>query len=234
VDLDVNGLLDISSAVASYDVNIDVKEADLYKLKFVDYDRNSKLETKARASLRGFDIDKMYGAISLDDTKYIDSRGSYFMDSLDIVLTENYFDTKDVSVNSDFFDVDLKGIVNFSTIANSFKNYVMNYFHVNKWSDKGVKLADNTQDFYVNMTLKDTETLSNCYLVSLQEITQKGNPIDWSLSFRELEGSWWVNIEESSVTFETIGEGEFYYLHDLQNIISSLIYCDIVWKKNSI
>ena len=81
---------------------------------------------------------------------------------------------------------------------------------------------------------KDTETLSNCYLVSLQEITQMGNPIDWSLSFRELEGSWWVNIEESSVTFETIGEGEFYYLHDLQNIISSLIYCDIVWKRNSI
>ena len=81
---------------------------------------------------------------------------------------------------------------------------------------------------------KDTETLSNCYLVSLREITQKGNTIDWSLSFRELEGSWWVNVEESSVTFETIGEGEFYYLHDLQNIISSLIYCDIIWKKNSI
>ena len=168
VDLDVNGLLDISADVASYDVNVDVKEADLYKLKFVDYDRNSKLETKARASLRGFDIDKMYGAISLDDTKYIDSRGSYFMDSLDIVLTENYFDSKDVSVNSDFFDVDLKGIVNFSTIANSFKNYVMNYFHVNKWSDKGVKLADNTQDFYVNMTLKDTETLSRLFMPQLK------------------------------------------------------------------
>ena len=168
IKLDVNGLLDVSADVASYDVNVDVKDANLYKLNVVDYDKNSKLETKARASLRGFNIDKMYGTISLDNTTYVDSRGSYFMDSLDVVLTENYFDSKDVSVNTDFFDMDLKGIVNFTTITNSFKNYVMNYFHVNKWSKKGVKLDDDTQDFYVNMTLKNTETLSRLFMPQLK------------------------------------------------------------------
>ena len=79
---------------------------------------------------------------------------------------------------------------------------------------------------------KETEELSNTYLVSLKETTSRGLKIDWSLCLRELEGSWWVNIEDSSVTFETIGEGEFYYLHDLQNIVSTFLYLDIVWKKN--
>ena len=168
VKLDFNGLLDVSSNVPSYDVNVDVKDANLYKLNVVDYDKNSKLDTKVRAKLRGFDIDRMYGMFSLDNTTYKDSRGSYFMDSLDIVLSENYFDSKDVRVNSDFFDVDIKGIINFKSIVNSFKNYVMNNFHINKWSAKGVKLEDDVQDFYVNMTLKNTETLSRLLMPSLK------------------------------------------------------------------
>ena len=80
---------------------------------------------------------------------------------------------------------------------------------------------------------KKIEELSNTYLVSLKEITSQGHEIDWSLCFRELEGSWWINIEESSVSFETVGEGEFYYLHDLQNIVSTFIYLGIIWKKDS-
>jgi hypothetical protein len=44
----------------------------------------------------------------------------------------------------------------------------MQHFHVDKWSDKGVKLEDNTQDFYVNMTFKDTETLSRLLMPQLK------------------------------------------------------------------
>ena len=166
--LDLDGLLDISEDVPSFDVGLKLKNADMYQLNLLDYDKNSKLTTDVRAKLRGFNLDKMYGTICFDNTQYADSRGSYFMDSLDILLEENYFDSKDVIVKSDFFDLDLKGVVNFASIANSFKNYVMNYFHINKWSDKGVKLKDNTQDFYVNMTLKDTETLSRLLMPQLK------------------------------------------------------------------
>ena len=87
---------------------------------------------------------------------------------------------------------------------------------------------------------KEYQEKSNIYLVSLLENTGKPdsfNPgknliIDWSICIKELEGSWWVNIEDSTVTFETMGEGEFYFLHDLQNIVSSFIYREIVWKNS--
>lgn len=86
---------------------------------------------------------------------------------------------------------------------------------------------------------KEYQEKSNIYLISLLEDTGKPdsfNPrenliIDWSICIKELEGSWWVNIEDSTVTFETMGEGEFYFLHDLQNIVSSFIYQEIVWKN---
>ena len=152
LNVDFNGMMDISSKVPSFDVNVDVRDADLYEMKLLDYDKKSVLSTNVKANLTGLGLDKMYGAISLDNTTYTDSRGDYFMDSLDIQLTENYFDSKDVLITNDFFDMDLKGIINFATIGNSFKNYIMQHFHVDKWSDKGVKLEDNTQDFYVNMT----------------------------------------------------------------------------------
>ena len=86
---------------------------------------------------------------------------------------------------------------------------------------------------------KEYQERSNIYLISLLEDTGKpdsSNPgvnltIDWSVCIKELEGSWWVNIEDSTVSFETMGEGEFYFLHDLQNIVSSFIYQEIVWKN---
>lgn len=167
LDLDFNALMDISADVPSFEILMNVKDADLYALNLLDYDKICKFSTSAKANIRGLKLDEMYGDISLEKTSYVDSRGTYMMDSLNVVLTENYFDSKDIDINCDFFDADLKGIVNFKGLTNSFKNYVMNHFHVNKWSPKGVKLDDNVQDFYVNMTLKNTETLSRLLMPQL-------------------------------------------------------------------
>lgn len=98
----------------------------------------------------------------------------------------------------------------------------------------GIKFTKEILKEISGYSPKDHEEDSNCYLISIIEKTKKGLEIDWSLSIRELEGSWWVNIEESSVSFETVGEGEFYYLHDFQNIISSLTYLDITWKPTTV
>lgn len=167
-NVDFSGLMDISADVPTFDVNIAVKDANLYEMNLLNYDKKSLISTNVKANLTGLGLDKMYGTISLDNTTYVDSRGDYFMDNLDVQLTENYFDSKDVLIINDFFDMDLKGIINFATIGNSFKNYIMKHFHVDKWSGKGVKLEDDTQDFYVNMTFKDTETLSRLLMPQLK------------------------------------------------------------------
>jgi hypothetical protein len=81
---------------------------------------------------------------------------------------------------------------------------------------------------------KEREEEVNHYLVSITEDLKEDLSMIWSLSFRELEGSWWVNIEESSALFETIGEGEFYFVHNLQGILSSFINLDIEIQWNTV
>ena len=164
---DINGLMDISKDIPSYDVRLNVKEADLYALRLSDNDKKMLLSTNVIANLRGTDIDKTYGNISIENTAYTDSRGEYKMDKLDIDITENQFDSKDITLTSDFLDMNISGIFNFSQLGNTFKNYILNYFYVDKWSRKGVKLEDKKQDFFVNLNFKDTETLTRLLMPNL-------------------------------------------------------------------
>lgn len=213
IKLDVSALLDISSELPSYDVSLKIKDANLYKLNLLDYDKKCLLTTDVKANLRGVDLDEMYGYVSFDNTKFVDSRGDYFMDSLDIYMTENYFDSKDVAINSDFFDVDLKGIINFTSITNSFKNYVMNHFHVQKWSDNGVKLNDNVQDFYVNMTLKNTETLSRLFMPQLK-ISDKTN---LTATYTSNKYQLYTTVESDFVTYNDFIFDDIYIKNKTEN-----------------
>lgn len=162
----LEGLMDMSKNVPSFDVRLDVEEADLYALKISDKDKRMLLSTNVTANLRGSDIDKAYGNISVENTTYNDSRGEYKMENLDIDIVESQLD-KDIDVTCDFFDMKVNGIVNFSNLGNAFKNYVLKYFHVNKWSRKGVRLDDSKQDFFVKLNFKNTSTLTRLLMPSL-------------------------------------------------------------------
>lgn len=163
----INGMIDISHEIPSYDISAFIQDADLYGLHLLDNDKTMLFSTKLRAIFNGNRLDNLYGMINLDSTSYYDSRGYYPMKRFHASITENQFDSKDISVSCDFFDMNARGIINFKTIGNSFKNYVLNYFHVPAWSQRGIKLPDNIQDFYLDLNLKNTETLSRLFMPSL-------------------------------------------------------------------
>ncbi len=160
IKTDFVALLDISKTEPSIDLNIDVKDADFNKLGLIGKDKTMVLSTNIDANLRGMGIDNIFGTVVLDNTTLYDSRGSYFMDSMNIVLKENYFDSKDLIVDCDFFDLNVNGIFNFAKLNNTAKNYVRTYFNVANLTKSKSILEDKTQDFYVHLTMKDTETLS--------------------------------------------------------------------------
>ena len=168
LNAELNALLDVSKKEPSFDVKLDLKKADLYKLGLVKKDETMILSTKLNANLRGTDVDKMYGDIALNKTSLRDGRGYYIMDSLNLVLTENHFNSKNVKLDCDFFDLEINGIFNFRNIGNTFKNYVLNYFHINKWTEKGIRLNDENQDFYLSLNFKNTAPLSQFFLPNLK------------------------------------------------------------------
>lgn len=167
VELTLEAMLDVSDVIPDYTVKLDLSKADLYALNLYKKDKTMLLSTKLDAQIKGTDIDKMYGDIHVYNTSLYDSRGHYVLDTLNVSLVENYHDSKNIIVNCDFFDMDVNGVVNFRNFGNTFKNYVLTYFHINKWSDRNVKLKDNTQNFYVNLNFKNTETLSRLLMPNL-------------------------------------------------------------------
>lgn len=98
----------------------------------------------------------------------------------------------------------------------------------------GIKFTKDILHCISGYIPKEREEEVNHYLVSITEDLKEDLSMIWSLSFRELEGSWWVNIEESSALFETIGEGEFYFVHNLQGILSSFINLDLEIQWNTV
>ena len=233
VKLDLDALMDISGDVPSFDVDMEVRDADLYKLNLLDNDKKMLLSTDLKADLRGVDIDKIYGTVSLDSTSYSDSRGTYFMDSLDITITENYFDSKDISLNCDFLDMEMNGIVNFKNITNSFKNYVLNHFYIRKWAKKGVRLKDEEQDFYVNMKLKNTETLSRLLMPELK-ISDNTN-LTATVTFTPDNYMLYTTIESDKITYNDFIFNDIYIKNktDLNKATANLYLKEFVMKEES-
>lgn len=163
----INGMIDISHDIPSYDINAFIQDANLYGLHLLDNDETMLFSTKLKAVFNGNNLDNLYGMINLDSTSYYDSRGYYYMKRFKASITENQFNSKDISVNCDFFDLNASGIISFKTMENSFKNYILNYFYVPAWSQSVVKLSDNMQNFYLDLNLKNTETLSRLFMPSL-------------------------------------------------------------------
>ncbi len=167
IGLDFDGTMDISDEKPSFIVDANIDKADLNRLNILKLNDKMLLTTELKAEFYGSDIDEMLGNVILRNTSYTDNRGTYFMDSLNLTLTNNDFNSKDVRLICDFFNLDIKGIFNFRNIDNTFKNYVLNHFHIDKWTTKGVRLPAENQEFYVNMNLKNTETLSRLLLPNL-------------------------------------------------------------------
>ena len=204
---DLNGLMDMSKEIPSFDVRLNVKEADLHSLKLSDNDNKMLLSTNVNANVRGKSVDKAYGNIKIENTTYTDSRGEYKMNDFDLNITENQFDSKDVTVTCDFFDMNISGIFNFSKLGNTFKNYVLNYFHVNKWANKDVRLEDSKQDFYVNLTFKDTKTLTSLLMPSLVV----SNNTNLTATFTSNNYQLYSTLTSDEISFDRFKINDFYF-----------------------
>ena len=204
VDLNLAAMLDVSDKIPEYDVELNLANIDLYNIGLVK--KKMSLSTEIEAQLKGLDIDGMYGDVRLHNTVLNENGDSYVMDSLNLSLTKNEHDSKDVKLNCDFLDMDVVGVVNFRGIGNTFKNYVLNYFHISQWAEKGVRLEEQQQDFYVNLKLKDTETLSRLLLPELAVSDNTNLTATFTSNTRQL----FSTIESDKLTYNGIVLNDLY------------------------
>ena len=170
-----NGLIDFSDVKQpKSDFEAVIRHADLHSLNIMKGDSVSVLSTTVYANMNGFDIDKLEGVLHLDSTLYRDSRGEYFMRSFDARIVNDNLMQRRINLRNDFFDFEMGGKMNFAHLMMTLNEYGDSFVHFPVFEENLEKFQnyklenDVEQDFFLQLTLKDTRTLSRLFMPTLQ------------------------------------------------------------------
>ena len=173
--LDFNGLIDFQdSKYPKSDFDAVIHHADLGALQLMKGDSISKISTKIYANMTGFDIDDLEGSLRLDSTLYRDSRGQYFMKSFNASIINDNLMMRRININCDFFNFEMAGKMNFASMMMSLNEYADSFVHFPKWEGNREKFEeyskkhDVDQDFMLQLTLKETSTISRLFMPSVK------------------------------------------------------------------
>lgn len=164
--LDFNGEIDLDSEVPVFNFTSKIEHADLAAMNLLDQDSVMLIKSEINANLSGITLDDLQGRLSIRNTVFIDSRGTYSMDSLILRVDSDALISKRYQLITDFFDFDLGGRIDFNSLPSTFLAYVR---HFVKIPGLEPRLTDiEPQDFYLTLNLKDTKTLSRLLMPSLR------------------------------------------------------------------
>ena len=201
--LDFNGLVDFQNKKRPRsDFQAVIRNANLHALHLFNEGDVSELSTKIVVNMTGFDLDNLEGEIQLDSTLYRDSRGSYYMDDFYASLVNDNLMQRRININCDFLDFEMAGQINFASLMMTLNEYADSFVHFPIWQNnrdsfQKYKLThDVDQDFIVQLTLKDTKTISQLLMPSVSiakntmlngTFTSRTNSLDLTLRSKNVQ-----------------------------------------------
>ena len=173
--LNFNGLIDFSNEkFPRSDFEAVIRNADLKALKLLKEDSISRISTKVRVNLIGFDIDNLQGTVTIDSTTYVDSRGQYYMKEFNGSIVDDNLMQRRIRLDCDFFNFQMAGQMNFASLMMTFNEFADSFVHFPMWEKNREAFQtysqknDVNQDFTVGLTLKDTQTLTRLLVPSVK------------------------------------------------------------------
>ncbi|MCK9450965.1 MAG: translocation/assembly module TamB [Bacteroidales bacterium] len=165
LSLDFNGEIDMNAKVPVFNFESEIKHADLAAMNLLDQDSVMLIKSKISANLSGITLDEVQGSLRIRNTVYSDSRGTYRMDSLILKVDSDALISKRYQLQTDFFEFDLGGRIDFNSLPSAFLDYVRQYVKIPGLEPVLTEISP--QDFYLALKLKNTETLSSLFMPSL-------------------------------------------------------------------
>ncbi len=124
---DLSGLVDLGREIPSYEVMLNLEHADLHKLDINKRDSLSVASLELGLDVDGRTLDDLDGSISIANMHYLYPGGELTSDRLSADI-RRYDDRKDISVKSDFVDIDFQSRASYKQIAdymfNALKRYI--------------------------------------------------------------------------------------------------------------
>lgn len=120
----VDGLIDISKVINSYDFEADIEYANLSELNFVN-DSISVLKGNVIMDMKGTGIEDAFGRISFTDAVYQNKNDTYYFKDFDITSAFDNKNIRTIAINSsDIIDGSLSGIFKFNEVVPLFRNAI--------------------------------------------------------------------------------------------------------------
>jgi len=163
LQMEFNGLVDISRAENIYDFEASVGYADLNKLNFISRDSISILKGDIIMNMQGNSIDNVHGNILLANTTYQNQNDLYYFDDLTATSTFDEEGVRTIAINSpDVISGQVRGNFRISevealvgnSIGSIYTNYRPNTFTTNQYMEFDFDIYNKIVEvFYPQITL---------------------------------------------------------------------------------
>jgi hypothetical protein len=172
-NFDFNGSIDFNNRIPKMDFISTINNFDLDKTHFSIPQLNGRISSQILIDLNGNSIDNLSGLINFDNTIYKTSEKTYKLSSFNLELDQSTT-TKNVKLNSNIANVELKGKYNLSTLPDAFKQYLNEYFPTfvktktryiyGDEADLSVKIRNFTivNELFVKDLMISPNTIVNC------------------------------------------------------------------------
>lgn len=118
----LNGLIDVSKQINSYDFEADIDYLNLHELGFVK-DSISVLKGSVVMDMKGTGIEDAAGTLNFIDASYKTSVDTYFFKDFDVTSSFDEKNVRTIAINSsDIIDGSVEGIFKFKEVVPLFKN----------------------------------------------------------------------------------------------------------------
>ena len=234
--LDFNGLIDFQDKkYPKSDYEAMITHADLSALNLIKKDSVSEISTHIVANMTGFNIDDLEGSLRIESTVYRDSRGSYSMDEFTASIVNDNLMQRRINVDCDFFRFEMAGMMNFAHLVPVLNEYGNSFVDFPMWKGNREKFQkyrekhNVEQEFYVQLNLKDTKTLSRLLMPSLS--IAKGTSL--SGTFTSLQNQLELTVRSSNISIGdlAINDVKLKSFNTRRSLISSLSVDEVVWTK---
>ncbi|HNX85936.1 MAG TPA: translocation/assembly module TamB domain-containing protein [Bacteroidales bacterium] len=173
LNLDFNGIVDLSDTLPEFDFKARIREAQLYRLHLLERDTITHLATTINSDFTGNGIDNLDGMIALDSTVYSEGTKVVTMDQLTLRTKQDTATGKSYHLRSDFVDADITGNFSFRQLIPSLTTFIRNYIASFTMSDSLIDLTDKSdQVMKYRINLKETDEVTDMFLPFLQIATK--------------------------------------------------------------
>jgi hypothetical protein len=126
-NFDFSGSIDFNNKVPKMDFISTITNFDLEKTHFSTPQLNGRISSQILIDLNGNTLDNLSGQINFDNTIYKTSDKTHRLSSFNLILDQE-FANKNIELNSNIANLQLKGKYNLSSLSQSFAQYLNEYF----------------------------------------------------------------------------------------------------------